>query len=170
MKALLDRGGPRRKGVPGVPSREWADTELVGAKGSRGLLSGVAFTGEAGRRDSGDPGGKRDVIGVISSTAWYAAVRGLPRVRDLSTGFRFTTRPCSTLGTGARCLWPSASYPRTSGGCRSASVTFSPPGTARPRTRPARRSHGGRCDSGVSFISWLFLEFPGFISRPRFGS
>jgi hypothetical protein len=35
-------------------------------------------------RDSGDPGGKCDVIGVISTTAWYAAMRGLPRCRGLS--------------------------------------------------------------------------------------
>ena len=32
----------------------------------------------------GVPGGKCDVIGNILSTAWYAAVRGLPRCRDLS--------------------------------------------------------------------------------------
>jgi hypothetical protein len=42
------------------------------------------MTCEAGLRDSGDPGGKGGVIGVISTTAWYAAVRGLPRFRDLS--------------------------------------------------------------------------------------
>ncbi len=75
---------PWRKVVHRVPSREWAGTKLVGAKGSCGQLSGAGIAGGAGSRDSGDPGGKRDVIGVISSTAWYAAMRGLPRCRDLS--------------------------------------------------------------------------------------
>lgn len=70
---------PWRKVVHGVPSREWAPHQLVGAEGSCGQLSGACVRGGGGVRDAGDPGGEGDVIGNISSTAWYAAVRGLFR-------------------------------------------------------------------------------------------
>jgi hypothetical protein len=53
-----------RQPEPGIPVRE---------SGLRPVL------GTLGTRAEG-----RDVIGNVSSTAWYAAVRGLPRCRDLS--------------------------------------------------------------------------------------
>jgi len=55
-----------------------------GTTGSCGELSvaGMIFT--VRMPGTGDPGGRGGVIGVFSTTAWYAAVRGLPRGRDLS--------------------------------------------------------------------------------------
>lgn len=64
--------------------REWAAAKLVGAESPGAPHSGACGLCDADSRDSWDPGGKCDVIGNISSTAWYAAVRGLPCCQDLS--------------------------------------------------------------------------------------
>ena len=58
-----------------VPLREWAFYQLFGAKGSCGQLPQPVLPVESVLPDSGDPVGKYDVIGNISSTAWYATNR-----------------------------------------------------------------------------------------------
>mgnify|MGYP003527379434 CR=1 FL=1 len=67
-----------------VARREWAAAKLVGAESPGAPHSGACGLCDADSRDSWDLGGKCDVIGNISSTAWYAAVRGLPCCQDLS--------------------------------------------------------------------------------------
>ncbi len=47
-------------------------------------IPGLLCCKSADSRGARDPGGKCDVIGNMSSTAWYAAVRGLPCCQDLS--------------------------------------------------------------------------------------
>jgi len=84
-------------------------------------------------RDSGDPGGKCDVIGNISSTAWYAAVRGLPCCQDLSNRIliHHSTLSQSRYGRSmslAKCIL-SQNVRRV----RVCKRHVSPPGTAKPR-------------------------------------
>jgi hypothetical protein len=131
-----------------VARREWAGAELVGAATPGAGHSGAGIVVrrrfvEALRTRAG----RCDVIGNMSSTAWYAAVRGLFRFRNLSNRslIHHSTLSQSMHGSSmplAKCI-----YPTTIGGCGSASVTSSPPGTARP-------GRGG----GLNFMAGALLR------------
>ena len=64
-----------------VPSREWASTKLVGAKGVWNPNPGAGVATAAPFRGSGVPGGKRDVISVSSTAAGMLLYVGCPVAR-----------------------------------------------------------------------------------------
>ena len=126
--------------------------QLVGAKGSCGQLPQQVLPVNSVLPDSGDPVGKCDVIGNISSTAWYAAVRGLSRFRDLSNRIliHHSTMSQSRYGCSmslAKCI--------LSQNVRRVQVCkrhVSPTGTARPRTDESSRFM-------VDVWAWVSLRF-----------
>jgi hypothetical protein len=120
--------------------------------------------------DPGDPGGKCDVIGVISSTAWYAAVRGLPRCRGLSN--RILVHH-STLSQSRRGSSMSLAKCILSQNVRRVRVCKRHLLPARDRKAPERMRchfHGGCFGMGLFKIGLILIDTRSFISRHRFGS
>jgi hypothetical protein len=135
------------KVVHRVLIREWV-LKLVGESGSCGqLLSVVLVVGC--RMGHWRPGwrGRRVRQCFVYCLGMLLCV-GCRVAPAYPTRFLFTTRPCPSLGTGARYLWPSISYPRTSVGYGSASVSLFHPGLQGP-FRLWGTFQGGRMESSM---------------------